>query len=230
MSTPSLRRASAALARAASSSFATTRLSSSLTIAIACRPCVTSLRRDDFFDAAVKSSSSTTTTYGAAFRAHVRAYASKGKKASKSKSSQGKRTKGKGMGALPISAKAEQTTKGNKNIYLEALTKLEATDIEEDLTPEELEEYAARAKAYSREKMRAERAFHADINEKIRIKKAAIAALPAGATRDAAMVEDEDLFPLKRKLPMYTPAIPGFYEEKQRLAEEAVSGGAALKK
>jgi len=35
---------------------------------------------------------------------------------------------------------------------------------------------------------------------------------------------------LKRKLPMYTPAIPGFYEDKQRLAEEAVSGGAALKK
>ncbi|ABO98182.1 predicted protein [Ostreococcus lucimarinus CCE9901] len=134
------------------------------------------------------------------------------------------------MGALPISAKAEHTTKGNKNTYLEALTKLDATEIEENLTPEELAEYEARAKAYSREKMRAERAFAADINEKIRIKKAAIAALPAGATRDAAMVEDEDLFPLKRKLPMYTPAIPGFYEDKQRLAEEAVSGGAALKK
>jgi hypothetical protein len=228
MSTPSLRRASAALARAASSALATTRVPSSPAISIARRAFVTAPRRDDFFDAAVKSSS--TTTSFAASLSLSRAYASKGKKASKSKSSQGKRTKGKGMGALPISAKAEHTTKGNKNTYLEALTKLDATEIEENLTPEELAEYEARAKAYSREKMRAERAFAADINEKIRIKKAAIAALPAGATRDAAMVEDEDLFPLKRKLPMYTPAIPGFYEDKQRLAEEAVSGGAALKK
>ena len=136
MSTPSLRRASAAVARAASSALATTRVSSSPAISIARRAFVTAPRRDDFFDAAVKSSS--TTTSFAASLSLSRAYASKGKKASKSKSSQGKRTKGKGMGALPISAKAEHTTKGNKNTYLEALTKLDATEIEENLTPEEL--------------------------------------------------------------------------------------------
>lgn len=56
--------------------------------------------------------------------------------------------------------------------------------------------------------------FVVDINEKIRIKKVAIAALFAGATRDAAMVEDEDLFLLKCKLFMYMFVIFGFYEDK----------------
>jgi hypothetical protein len=165
---------------------------------------------------------------GAPFAA--RAYASKGKKQSKSKSSQGKRSKARGgMQAPPVSARVEQTTKGNRDVYLDAITPPETYDVE-DSTPEELMEYEARAKAYSRAKMAASRAFQADINEKIRIKKAAVEALPEGAVRDAARVEDLSLFPLKRKLPTHTPPIDGFYEEKQRLAEEAVSGGAALKK
>ena len=160
----------------------------------------------------------------------VRAYASKGKKQSKSKSSQGKRSKARGgMQAPPVSARVEHTTKGNRDVYLDAITPPETYDVDE-LTPEELEEYEAKAKAYSRAKMAASRAFQADINEKIRIKKAAVEALPEGAVRDAARVEDLSLFPLKRKTPTHTPPIAGFYEEKQRLAEEAVSGGAALKK
>lgn len=160
----------------------------------------------------------------------VRAYASKGKKQSKSKSSQGKRGKARGgMQAPPLSARVEHTTKSNRDVYLEAISPPETYDVDE-LTPEELEEYEAKAKAYSRAKMAASRAFQADINEKIRIKKAAVEALPEGAVRDAARVEDLSLFPLKRKTPTLTPPIAGFYEEKQRLAEEAVSGGAALKK
>lgn len=133
--------------------------------------------------------------------------------------------------AVAISANAESTTKANKETYLSAIAPAARVWEEEaPLSAEELEAYAEKAKAYSREKMRADRAFQKDINEKIRIKKAAIMALPEGAVRDAALVQDDDLFPLKRKLPSYTPAIPGYYEEKQRLAEEAVGGGAAFKR
>ena len=158
-----------------------------------------------------------------------RGYASKGK--SKSKASQGKRSGkgGKGLGSIAVPGKVEATTKGNKLTYLEALTPA-GRRAEDAPTEEELVEFERRAKEYSRMKMREERDFQRDLNEKIRIKMAAIEALPAGATRDAAMVEDTDLFPLKRRLPSETPPIPGYYEEKQRLAEEAVAGGAALRK
>lgn len=160
-----------------------------------------------------------------------RGYASK--KQAKSKASQGKRSGkgGKGLGSIAVPAKVEATTKGNKLTYLEALTPTPSEGrAEETLTEEELKEFERRAKEYSRMKMRQERDFQRDLNEKIRIKMAAIAALPEGETRDAAMVEDTELFPLKRRLPSATPPIPGYYEEKQRLAEEAVAGGAALKK
>ena len=158
-----------------------------------------------------------------------RGYASKGK--SKSKASQGKRSGkgGKGLGSIAVPGKVEATTKGNKLTYLEALTPA-GRRAEDASTEEELVEFERRAKEYSRMKMREERDFQRDLNEKIRIKMAAIEALPAGETRDAAMVEDTDLFPLKRRLPSETPPIPGYYEEKQRLAEEAVAGGAALRK
>jgi len=158
-----------------------------------------------------------------------RGYASKSK--SKSKASQGKRSGkgGKGLGSIAVPGKVEATTKGNKLTYLEALTPA-GRRAEDAPTEEELVEFERRAKEYSRMKMREERDFQRDLNEKIRIKMAAIEALPAGATRDAAMVEDTDLFPLKRRLPSETPPIPGYYEEKQRLAEEAVAGGAALRK
>jgi hypothetical protein len=159
-----------------------------------------------------------------------RGYASKGK--SKSKASQGKRSGkgGKGLGSIAVPGKVEATTKGNKLTYLEALTPAGRHGAEDAPTEEELVEFERRAKEYSRMKMREERDFQRDLNEKIRIKMAAIEALPAGETRDAAMVEDTDLFPLKRRLPSETPPIPGYYEEKQRLAEEAVAGGAALRK
>jgi len=180
----------------------------------------------------VVCSSRGVTRAGDAVRVDARAYASGGKKAaSKSRANQGKRAKGKGPVAVAISANAESTTKTNKETYLSAIAPAARVWEEEaPLSAEELEAYAEKAKAYSREKMRADRAFQKDINEKIRIKKAAIMALPEGAVRDAALVQDDDLFPLKRKLPSYTPAIPGYYEEKQRLAEEAVGGGAAFKR
>lgn len=157
-----------------------------------------------------------------------RGFATK-KAASKSRANQGKRSKGKGPVAIAISANAESTTRAHRETYLASIAPAVAVGTE-GLSAEEREAFAARAKAYSREKMRADRAFQMDINEKIRIKKAAIMALPAGAVRDAALVEDDDLFPLKRKLPSHTPPIHGYYEEKQRLAEEAVGGAAAFKR
>lgn len=66
----------------------------------------------------------------------------------------------------------------------------------EELSQEELREFEARAKEYSRLKMAQHRAWQEDLNNKIRLKRAALAALPAGYLRDAAMVEDHAMFPL----------------------------------
>ena len=94
----------------------------------------------------------------------------------------------------------------------------------ENLTEEELAAFAEKAKEYSRKTMAQHREWQRDINQKIRLKRAALAALPEGFLRDEATKEDLALFPLKRQTPMVTPPIEGFYEEKQRRAEEAVSG------
>lgn len=66
----------------------------------------------------------------------------------------------------------------------------------EELTEEELKHFEARAKEYSRMKMAQHRAWQTDIDNKIRHKRAAIAALPEGYLRDAAMKEDHAMFPL----------------------------------
>ena len=95
-----------------------------------------------------------------------------------------------------------------------------------NISEEELKEFQLRAAEYSRKKMAQHRAFQKDINDKIRHKRAAIAALPPGYLRDHAETPDNVLFPLKRRLPGWdTPAIEGYYEEKQRAMEEAVMGG-----
>lgn len=49
--------------------------------------------------------------------------------------------KGKGMGVFLISVKVEYMIKGNKNMYFEALTKLDVMEIEENLMFEEFVEY-----------------------------------------------------------------------------------------
>jgi hypothetical protein len=108
------------------------------------------------------------------------------------------------------------------NTLLAAMTPVEIPA--ENLSAEELAEFEARAKAYSKKKMAQHRAWQKDITDKIRHKRAAVAALPEGYLRTAAEQEDHALFPLKRQTPMMTPPIEGFYEEKQRKAEEAVSG------
>uniref|UniRef100_A0A6U3I300 Large ribosomal subunit protein mL40 n=1 Tax=Mantoniella antarctica TaxID=81844 RepID=A0A6U3I300_9CHLO len=108
---------------------------------------------------------------------------------------------------------------------MEAMTPLQIP--KENLTAEQLEEYEARAKEYSRKKMAQHRAWQVDIDNKIRHKRAAMAALPAGFIQDAAMLEDHALFPMKRVEPQATPNIKGYAEEKLKRAEQAA--GAAKK-
>ena len=92
----------------------------------------------------------------------------------------------------------------------------------ETLTAEQLEEYEARAKEYSKMKMAQHRAWQKDIAGKIRHKLVAIKSLPEGFIRDAAAAPDYSSFSMKRTRPSLTPAIPGFYEAKQEKAEKVV--------
>ena len=113
-----------------------------------------------------------------------------------------------------------------KDILFGAVPRLTKEQMAENISEEELKEFQLRAAEYSRKKMAQHRAFQKDINDKIRHKRAAIAALPPGYLRDHAETPDNALFPLKRRLPGWdTPAIEGYYEEKQRAMEEAVMGG-----
>lgn len=112
-----------------------------------------------------------------------------------------------------------------KDMLLGTVPRMSKEQMAENLTDEELKEFENRAREYSSKKMAQHRAFQKDINDKIRHKRAAIAALPAGYLRDHAETPDNALFPLKRRLPgLDTPVIEGYYEEKQREAEAAVMG------
>ena len=63
-----------------------------------------------------------------------------------------------------------------------------------------------RAKEYSRQKMQQHREWQKDLTTKLKLKQAAIAALPEGFLRDAALVEDTALFP-GGALPVLLPLV-----------------------
>jgi hypothetical protein len=149
----------------------------------------------------------------------------RGKKTKKQSSSKQGSQGGKGRSGM-AGAVANPAMKATVDKHFDLFMRSYApAEIEkETLTAEQLEEYEARAKEYSKMKMAQHRAWQKDITDKIRHKRAAVAALPEGYLRTAAEQEDHALFPLKRQTPMMTPPIEGFYEEKQRKAEEAVSG------
>ena len=140
----------------------------------------------------------------------------------KAKKTQGKRRGPVGVSAAPTNAAMKRSVDAHWQLLMDAAT---PTPLEpENLSEEDLESFAEKAKEYSRRTMAQHREWQRDINQKIRLKRAALAALPEGFLRDEATKEDLSLFPLKRQTPMVTPPIEGFYEEKQRRAEEAVSG------
>ena len=63
--------------------------------------------------------------------------------------------------------------------------------------------------------MREHRLWQKDLSTKLKLKKAAIAALPTQFLRDAAMVEDLAPFPAQRQVWTHTPAIPHWEERKK---------------
>lgn len=85
---------------------------------------------------------------------------------------------------------------------------LEPSDAEAPpLSPELLAEAERRAKEYSRRKMQQHREWQADLTGKLKLKQAAIAALPEGFLRDAALVEDTAFFPANRMMWTETPPV-----------------------
>lgn len=125
-------------------------------------------------------------------------------------------------GSAPTSPAMKRSVDSHWQLLVDAATP--AVLEPENLSETTLAEFAAKAQAYSSKKMAQHRAWQGDMNQKIRLKRAAIAALPSGFLRDEASKEDLTLFPLSRQSPLMTPPIDGYWEKKQRMAEEAVSG------
>ena len=63
------------------------------------------------------------------------------------------------------------------------------------------------------------RVLQADLSCKLRLMKAAIAALPV-ELQEAASEPDFSPFPPRRALPSDTPRLKGYYEDKQAAAED----------
>lgn len=105
------------------------------------------------------------------------------------------------------------------------LKALEHREVEKvHMSAEDLAEAERRAKEYSRRKMREHKAWQRDLSTKIKLKDAAIAALPPHL-RAAAEVPDLEPFPLNRHIFMETPPIEGFGEAatgKQQAGRKAL--------
>jgi len=159
-------------------------------------------------------------------------YAKAAKKGSqsKSKASQGRRSKSKsgGMGEIKRDPKLDAALDKYMNLLVKAV---EPTEIKpQKLTQAQLEEYEAKAKEYSRKKMEQHRAMQKDLNDKIRLKAAACNALPEGFLREHAWTEDRTLFSPKRRMPVATPSIQGYAENKLAADEAAVISNVGLGK
>ncbi|GAB4821890.1 hypothetical protein N2152v2_008936 [Parachlorella kessleri] len=92
---------------------------------------------------------------------------------------------------------------------LKALEPREEEEVQ--MTPEDLAEAERRAKEYSRRKMAEHRAWQRDLTTKLRLKEAAIAALPP-ELQAAAREPDYTPFPPNRQMFTDTPPIEGFGE------------------
>ncbi|CAL6279908.1 unnamed protein product [Bathycoccus prasinos] len=178
----------------------------------------------------ILSAISATTTHRQQGR---RGYAKAAKKGSqsKSKASQGRRGGKSGSGGMG-EIKRDPKLDAALDKYLNLLVKaVEPTEIKpQKLTQAQLEEYEAKAKEYSRKKMGQHRAMQKDVNDKIRLKAAACNALPEGFLREHAWTEDRTLFSPKRRMPVATPPIQGYAENKLAADEAAVISNVGLGK
>ncbi|KAI7841899.1 hypothetical protein COHA_004428 [Chlorella ohadii] len=90
------------------------------------------------------------------------------------------------------------------------LKMLEPREVEEiEISAEDYAEGVRRSKEYSRRKMQEHREWQTDLTTKLKLKLAAIAALPPHLAA-AAQVPDDELFPLNRQMFNDTPPIEGF--------------------
>lgn len=104
----------------------------------------------------------------------------------------------------------EQDTQLQK--IVEFLTPQEVKPL--DLTPEEQREWEGRAKEYSRLKMAEHRAWQKALSIKLKLKQAAIRALPL-ELRVEAEKDDDALPPMNRNMFTHTPPIPGYMDRRQ---------------
>ncbi|KAK9839255.1 hypothetical protein WJX81_004504 [Elliptochloris bilobata] len=84
------------------------------------------------------------------------------------------------------------------------------------MTPEEKAENAARAKEYSRLKMVEHRAWQTDLQTKLDLKMAAIAALPEELRADCMTFHISEAPPLNRNIFTLTPPIKDFQKLQQQ--------------
>jgi hypothetical protein len=83
------------------------------------------------------------------------------------------------------------------------------------LSPEELEDATRRAKEYSRLKMREHRLWQADLTTKLKLKRAAVDALPL-PLKAAALEPDTEPFPTNRLVWTTTPPKEDVSEDRQK--------------
>jgi len=155
---------------------------------------------------------------------------------SKSKSSQGKRSGGTkkkgsgGMGEIKRDPKLDAALDKYINLLVKAIEPTEITEEQRKLSKKDLEEFEEKSKEYSRKKMAQHREMQKDLNDKIRLKAEACNALPEGFLRDHAWTEDHTLFSPKRRMPVATPPIEGYAENKLAADEAAVVSNVGLGK
>lgn len=94
--------------------------------------------------------------------------------------------------------------KGKMQVLIDALS---PPQTKREFTEEELLDAAARAKEFSRQKMRQHRAWQAQFMAKVKLRDAAVAALPSQRLRDAAMAVDLTPFPSNRQMWVETPPL-----------------------
>lgn len=102
-----------------------------------------------------------------------------------------------------------------------ALTRIKVKPL--DITPEQQLIDSAFAKKYSSLKMKEHREFQKNESGRLKAKLAAIAALPPGNLRDAAMQPDWTPFPSHRILPTESPPMKELLEERERESASVVT-------
>ena len=102
-----------------------------------------------------------------------------------------------------------------------ALTRLKPKNL--NITPEQQLLDTALAKQYSSLKMKQHREFQKGESDRLEAKLAAVAALPAGALRDAAAQPDLTPFPIHRILPTESPPMRELLEERERESASVVT-------